>query len=247
MLNTFNFNHSRPVRAELDDAGIPWFVAKDVCDVLGIKQATRAVESLDDDEKGVSSIHTQGGIQQMLSVNESGVYALIFRSRKPEAKAFRKWVTSEVLPALRQTGGYSMGGTLSAPVAKSRPWNALPQQPANPDPRERVGRELIADVVLEFDGYPIRVFKIDGIYRFVAADCLRAVGYKSPNLTLSRLPESIKRKDRLPDIWGAPRMIITVTADGAQELVSTSRKSRSVRFRMWMGQEATAQVRLALQ
>jgi len=94
-----------PVRIELQD-GEPWFVAADVCRVLGIKQATRAVESLDEDERGVTITHTPGGDQRMLIVSESGLYALIFRSRKPVAKKFRKWVTAEVLPAIRRTGRY---------------------------------------------------------------------------------------------------------------------------------------------
>lgn len=85
----------------------PWFVAVDVCRVLGIKQATRAVENLDDDEKGVSNTHTLGGNQDLSIVSESGLYALIFRSRKPVAKKFRKWVTSEVLPSIRKTGSFT--------------------------------------------------------------------------------------------------------------------------------------------
>jgi prophage antirepressor-like protein len=89
--------------------GQPWFVVKDVCSILGIKQATRAIESLRNEERGVSSIHTLGGEQQMLTVNESGLYALIFQSRKPAAQDFRFWVTNEVLPALRKTGFYDLG------------------------------------------------------------------------------------------------------------------------------------------
>lgn len=93
--------------------GQPMFVAADVCRILGIQQATRAVENLDDDEKGVSSIHTPGGPQDVLVVTESGLYALIFRSRKPAAVRFRKWVTGEVLPSIRKTGSYgSEGGAL---------------------------------------------------------------------------------------------------------------------------------------
>lgn len=90
----------------------PWFVAKDVCAVLGIEQATRAVEPLDDDEKGVSSIHTLGGEQQALIVSEGGLYTLILRSRQATspgsmAHRFRKWVTAELLPQLRRTGRYA--------------------------------------------------------------------------------------------------------------------------------------------
>lgn len=88
--------------------GQPWFVGKDVCDTLGIKQATRAVESLHDTEKDVTTIHTLGGPQQMIVVNESGLYALIFQSRKPQAVRFRRWITAEVLPALRKTGFYAL-------------------------------------------------------------------------------------------------------------------------------------------
>lgn len=103
----FDFN-AKQVRAVSRD-GSPWFVAKDVCDVLGIKNAAQAVANLDEDEKGVCTTYTLGGAQQLNTVNESGLYALIFQSRKAEAKAFRKWVTSTVLPAIRKTGSYVAG------------------------------------------------------------------------------------------------------------------------------------------
>lgn len=89
-----------------DQDGSPWFVAKDVCDVLGLVNSRKAVAALDDDEKGVTISDTLGGPQEVSIVSESGLYALIFRSRKPAAKAFRKWVTAEVLPSIRQNGGY---------------------------------------------------------------------------------------------------------------------------------------------
>ncbi len=88
----------------------PWFVTKDVCLVLGIGNYRDATSGLDEDEKGVGTIDTLGGMQSMSIISESGLYALIFKSRKPEAKAFRKWVTSEVLPALRKTGSYALSG-----------------------------------------------------------------------------------------------------------------------------------------
>jgi prophage antirepressor-like protein len=84
----------------------PWFVAADVCDALDIKDASMAATRLDDDEKGTSTIGTPSGTQQMLVINESGLYSLILTSRKPEAKKFKKWVTSMVLPAIRKTGQY---------------------------------------------------------------------------------------------------------------------------------------------
>lgn len=87
--------------------GEPLFVAKDVCEVLDIEKHRNAVLRLDDDEKGSPVVvDTLGGPQSMATVNESGLYALIFQSRKPEAKAFRKWVTKEVLPNIRKNGFY---------------------------------------------------------------------------------------------------------------------------------------------
>jgi prophage antirepressor-like protein len=85
----------------------PYFCAKDVCDILDIKNSRDALAKLDDDEKGVSVLATPSGDQEMQVVNESGLYHLIFKSRKPEAKVFRKWVTSEVLPQIRKTGRYT--------------------------------------------------------------------------------------------------------------------------------------------
>ena len=89
--------------------GEPWFVLKDVCAVLGINNSRMVADRLDEDEKGVSSIDTLGGVQNMNVVNESGLYHVILRSDKPEAGPFRKWVTSEVLPSIRKNGGYIAG------------------------------------------------------------------------------------------------------------------------------------------
>lgn len=106
---TFNENN-KPVRVELVD-GEPWFVAKDVCDALGIEKYRDALGRLEDDEKGCPvTVDTLGGPQKMSAVNESGLYNLIFQSRKPEAKKFRKWVTGEVLPSIRKTGRYEVNG-----------------------------------------------------------------------------------------------------------------------------------------
>jgi prophage antirepressor-like protein len=82
------------------------FVAADLCRVLGIRNVSDALASLDGDEKGLAITETPGGPQAMAVVAESGIYSLIMRSRKPEARAFRRWVTGTVLPAIRRTGGY---------------------------------------------------------------------------------------------------------------------------------------------
>lgn len=83
-------------------------MAKDVCRVLDISNHNDAMSTLDEDEKGVaiSDPLSPGGAQQVRTVSESGLYALIFRSRKEQAKVFRRWVTGEVLPAIRRTGSY---------------------------------------------------------------------------------------------------------------------------------------------
>ncbi len=88
--------------------GEPWFIAADVCQALAITNTARALSRLEEDEKGVHSMNTPGGTQILSTVNEPGLYALILTSRKPEAKRFKRWVTHEVLPALRKHGAYVM-------------------------------------------------------------------------------------------------------------------------------------------
>lgn len=103
-IQTFDSPEFGSIRVVRDEDSEPWFVARDVLDVLDLDKT--ALRKLDEDEKGVDSIHTPGGEQQMTIVTEPGFYKLVMRSRKPEAKAFQRWVTHEVLPALRREGGY---------------------------------------------------------------------------------------------------------------------------------------------
>ena len=103
-LQQFEFSGTL-VRTLLVD-GEPCFVARDLCTVLEIRNTADAVASLDSDEKGVATTDTLGGAQQMTYVTEAGMYSLVLRSRKPEAKAFKRWITHEVLPKIRQTGSY---------------------------------------------------------------------------------------------------------------------------------------------
>lgn len=104
----------KPVRTVMKGVE-PWFVAKDVCDVLGLTNSREALSSLDEDEKGVSNTDTLGGKQEIAIVSEPGLYKLIFRSRKDTAKAFTRWVTHEVLPSLRR--GETVGGGREAKTA----------------------------------------------------------------------------------------------------------------------------------
>lgn len=104
---TYNSNEVRTVEMN----GEPWFVLKDVCEVLGMDstQLKKVADRLEADEKGRTQITTPGGMQESWVINESGLYNVILRSDKPEAKPFRKWVTSEVLPSIRKHGGYIAG------------------------------------------------------------------------------------------------------------------------------------------
>jgi prophage antirepressor-like protein len=108
-ITPFNFEGSDVRMVVLN--GEPWWVARDVCNVLALVDVNRSVARLDADEKGAHVVSTVGaGRQEVVIVNESGLYTLILRSRRPEAKAFRKWITSEVLPNIRQTGAYIAPG-----------------------------------------------------------------------------------------------------------------------------------------
>jgi prophage antirepressor-like protein len=103
-LDLFRYD-DHEVRVTVVD-GEPWFVAADVAAVLGLGNMHSSLALLDEDEKGVHSVETLGGLQQVTVINEAGLYSLILRSRKPEAKAFKRWITHDVLPAIRKTGSY---------------------------------------------------------------------------------------------------------------------------------------------
>lgn len=128
----------------------PWWVASDVCRILGIENVSLAVNGrpdrpesgLDDDEKDIASVNTPGGIQEMLCINESGLYSLTLTSRKPQAKRFKKWITSEVLPSIRKTGKYEaqlqpqsqlevLQGAINLLVEQERRMKQMEEQLAN--------------------------------------------------------------------------------------------------------------------
>ncbi|WP_436882850.1 BRO family protein [Enterobacter asburiae] len=113
------------VRAVLLD-DVPWFYAVDVCEALGLKDTNKALLGVDDEDKGEHEYYSGSGRKPLL-VNESGLYSLIFKSRKPAAREFKRWITSEVLPAIRVTGSYSgalpaLGVDFSDPAAAARAW-----------------------------------------------------------------------------------------------------------------------------
>lgn len=115
----------------------PWFVARDVCSCLGIR-TNDAAHSLDEDEKGYDRIVSPGGLQDTLLISEPGLYSLILRSRKSEAKMFKRWVTHEVLPAIRKHGGYLTPATLEEALL-------------NPDTLIRLAQELKEERTLRME------------------------------------------------------------------------------------------------
>lgn len=95
------------IRTLVNEKGETFFVGKDVAQALGYSNTRKALQDhVDDEDKGVTKRDTLGGIQQMVVINESGLYSLVLSSKLPQAKEFKRWITSEVLPQIRQTGGY---------------------------------------------------------------------------------------------------------------------------------------------
>lgn len=123
-IQVFNFEQNEVRTLQVNNQ--PYFVLADVCKVLDLTNSRAVSKRLDVDEKGVTQIYTPGGNQKVQIINESGLYAVILRSDKPQAKQFRKWITAEVLPTLRKTGTYSVKQTdkVKEQLAEARQRNA---------------------------------------------------------------------------------------------------------------------------
>lgn len=114
IFNNAEFGEIRTV--VIDDE--PWFVAKDIAKSLGYKNTNQSVkDNTDSDDRGVSPVVTPSGMQNMVVINESGLYSLIFGSKLESAKKFKKWVTSEVLPSIRKQGSYQLPQTTDGKIA----------------------------------------------------------------------------------------------------------------------------------
>lgn len=149
----FQFNAtSQEVRSLIIDSE-PFFVAKDICDILELSHTTKALKVLDNDEKlNVPIVHS-GQNRKMLVISESGLYRLIFKSIKPEAKAFQKWVTSEVLPSIRKNGYYGKRTRKSDFIdARDVPFKTI-----------------------NFNQKQLRVIHLNGIDWFSITDCHKAL------------------------------------------------------------------------
>lgn len=124
-LTIFNNSQFGDIRVA-DINGEPWFVGRDVAVALGYKNPKVALQdNVDDADKGVTKVTTSGGKQDATIINESGLYCLVFGSRLETAKSFRRWITSEVIPTIRKTGGYQM--QTNKPVKMSEVFQAMAQ------------------------------------------------------------------------------------------------------------------------
>lgn len=119
------FNYSGKNVRTVDNGGETWWVLKDVCDVLDIKNPSQMADRLDEDERAMFDIGRQG---QANIINESGLYNVILRSDKPEAKPFKKWVTSEVLPSIRKHGLYAVDELIANPDLAIKALTALKEE-----------------------------------------------------------------------------------------------------------------------
>ena len=93
----------------IDEQSNPWWIARQVCDILGLKDVSMSLQRLDDDEKLIQKILVSGQNRDVWLINEPGLYSLVLTSNKPEAKTFKRWITHEVLPSIRKTGSYTAG------------------------------------------------------------------------------------------------------------------------------------------
>lgn len=178
---TFTFS-TQALRCIMRD-GEPWFVAADVCSALDVKDTSMACSRLDDDERGTNTVGTPSGQQEMTIINESGLYSLILTSRKPEAKKFKKWVTSEVLPAIRKTGRY-----IDAEAKAT---------PAPPEKLGDLGTWIVQQVHHHTDRYLSRTSH--GNAASVRSVVKAHFGVKPSEIPSSRLPELLDVLEKFSD------------------------------------------------
>lgn len=206
--------HSTHVRAIADDKGEPWFVAADVCAALSIR--TEQIRRLDDDEKGLRLIQTLGGEQEMSVINESGLYHLIMTSRKAEAKQFRKWVTSEVLPAIRKTGKYEATITPAQQLQIRRAVSKVAK--GSPENFSKVYHRLYdAFAIGKYEQLPAARF--DEAVEFLAALEGEFLPKPEPVNALHQMPDREQLlKDAIAAHLGELRMMLTINLESKPAL-----------------------------
>lgn len=204
----FTFSQEKaPIRVQLIH-GEPWFVAKDVCQVLGIANHKDAVSRLDDDERQGVGITDPLGIRQIANaVSESGLYSLIFQSRKPEARKFRKWVTSEVLPSIRKKGYYGTRKSTSDYI----------------DVRD------VPYQVMNFRGGEVRVVSVDGESWYSLNDVNSCIGARTDSSQSVRRLNARQILAKKLWLYGVPNPGWFVRELGVRLLLCASHKNRENR------------------
>jgi len=182
----FTFNPSNaPIRVQVINQN-PYFVAKDVCEALSLTDTGKTVERLDEDEKLMRTLFVSGQNRPIWLVNESGLYALIFQSRKQEAKAFRKWVTGEVLPSLRRTGTYAVhdNDCCSATLWRHRKYG--PPQLTAPRMGEWLDLRDIPYSTIPLNDYRVRIIRHNDVDWYSVNDILKATNNSTSSCDVVR-------------------------------------------------------------
>lgn len=207
-VEVFTFSQEKaPIRVQLIH-GEPWFVAKDVCQVLGIANHKDAVSRLDDDERQGVGITDPLGIRQIANaVSESGLYSLIFQSRKPEARKFRKWVTGEVLPSIRKKGYYGTRKSTSDYI----------------DVRD------VPYQVMNFRGGEVRVVSVDGEAWYSLNDVNSCIGARTDSSQSVRRLNARQILAKKLWLYGVPNPGWFVRELGVRLLLCASHKNRENR------------------
>ncbi len=182
----FTFNPSNaPIRVQVINQN-PYFVAKDICKALSLTDTGKTVERLDEDEKLMRTLFVSGQNRPIWLVNESGLYALIFQSRKQEAKAFRKWVTGEVLPSLRRTGTYAVhdNDCCSATLWRHRKYG--PPQLTAPRMGEWLDLRDIPYSTIPLNDYRVRIIRHNDVDWYSVNDILKATNNSTSSCDVVR-------------------------------------------------------------
>lgn len=206
----------------------PYFIVVEVCKLLDLSNPTKSLNGLDEDEKLTYPIVRAGQQRVVNLVNESGLYHLIFLSRKPQAAAIRKWVTSEVLPALRRTGRYEMPGLTSAeaPGGKMLSYRRWSQRYVRPTGWLDLRTEPYTQKML--NGYPVRVIMHEDVEWFSVADILRSMQVATNTYqTAAALNVSNRELARKIHIFGNTHPAWFTTITGLRLLISSSRSQKS--------------------
>ena len=204
----------------LEIDGQPWFVGRDVAEVLGYSNTSKALKDhVDDEDKGVTKRYTLGGKQNLTIINESGLYSLILSSKLPQAKAFKRWVTNDVLPAIRNHGSYVVPSNMSLTTEdafiqlfqtqkeikqeqqamKNELVYLKDEQPVNPNINHDLTKERNKTIVRCLGGYDAPAYQDDKLRRKVFSQAMREFKdlFKVPRYDL------LKKKDveRAYEYW----------------------------------------------